>query len=198
MDRALKSVPLLSALFLLVHIPAMGQDVPRVELGPIVGVSYIFDDIDPFKGHAGARVTVNINRNFAVEGEALWQSGGSGNVFSKPGEEFVAQFDLKATRRMIWDGIDVFAVVGPGLVNRRVGIADPNPPPFTIRPTIIVRETVATFNFGGGVEFVPSDRFGIRLDLVGLVVPLEPRPFSVASSGVDTRTMLKLSSMFRF
>ena len=179
----MKRVALVLAL-LLVPVAVMAQEeVPKAEVG------VYFENLQLSHGNStfgnvtfardtvgfGFRATYNVNRWAAIEGLFGWTPGADINgvggmsddlFFAGQNAEyniFHNEWQVKATARQgDNDQVGLFVFAGPGWVR-----ADPN----------VVAEnglgassfTKFTFTFGGGVEYYPHRKFGLRVDVGDMI-----------------------------
>ncbi|HXE75253.1 MAG TPA: outer membrane beta-barrel protein [Candidatus Xenobia bacterium] len=207
----MKRVALVLAL-LLVPVAVMAQEeVPKAE----VGIYYENLQVAHFNTTLGAanfdrkasgfgfRGTINVNRWAAVETVLSWQpnvdittvAGLPANVVFGATQNaeyniFHNEYHFKATARQgDNDQVGLFVYAGPGWVH-----ADPN---------AIVESTLATsavnkftFTFGGGIEYYPIRKFGLRVDIGDLIA------FLGTVDGVEQNTtnnlVFRIGASFRW
>jgi hypothetical protein len=185
------------------------EEVPRAE----IGVSYeLFQaahanstlgniNFDRKTSGFSFRGTYNVNRWAAVETTFGFQPsldvqniGGLpvAGVLTGPNADFNLfhnEYKFKGTARQgDNDQVGLFAFAGPGWLR-----ADPNA---TLEPLVGGAITKFTFEFGGGIEYYPTRRFGLRLDLSDLVA------FLGTINGVEQNTtnnfVLRVGASFRW
>ncbi len=202
----MKRVALVLAL-LLVPVAVMAQEeVPKGEIGvyyenlqlahansPLGDVNF-----DRKASGGGVRGTYNVNRWAAVETLFTWQPnvdvntvGGAPVSAVLPGAEFNVfhnEYHIKATARQgDQDQVGLFVFAGPGWLR-----IDPN----AVAETVVSTTNKFTFAFGGGVEYYPLRKFGLRLDIGDLIA------FLGTIDGVQQNTtnnlMIRVGASFRW
>ena len=168
---------------LLVPLAVMAQEeVPKGEIGihyENLQLSHANTDagnmnFDRKTSGFGFRGTYNVNRWAAIEGLFTWQPsvdvisvGGipANSVFAGQDADFDVfhnEWQVKATARQgDNDQVGLFAFAGPGFIH-----GDPNA---TLETFGADTFTKFTFTFGGGVEYYPHRKFGLRVDIGDMI-----------------------------
>jgi Outer membrane protein beta-barrel domain len=137
------------------------------------GTVPFFSDVTSIGG--GGRLTFNLTRHMALEGELNYFPGaGFYDV-----RRFQGQFGVKSGLR--YDRFGVFGKVRPGFVKTEFDV-----PVFCIQapcPPINVEDTGFSLDLGGVVEFYPSRRVTVRFD-VGDTIINNREPVYILASGL--------------
>jgi outer membrane protein with beta-barrel domain len=180
---------------LIAHESAMAQSEEyKIEAGVQLSVlgrnsGRFFDN--PGGLGVGGRVTVDLTKHLAVEGEMNYFPGsGSNNTRS-----FQGQFGVKSGVRFQRFGL--FGKVRPGFINARsefatgcsicrIGSVCILPPCFAV--PIVASETRASLDVGGIIEFYPLKRITVRFDVGDTIINRAyPRNNLQVSAGVGYR-----------
>jgi outer membrane protein with beta-barrel domain len=170
-------------LFLLTLIPQKSvlaqQEIPKFEVGAQFSVlgRRAGDDATSIGG--GVRLTFNLNRYLALEGELnYFPSAGFNDV-----RRFQGQFGVKSGLR--FNRVGVFGKVRPGFINTKYEFrtfCPPYPIPFPCPPGTVciiapcfpgaftVADTDLSLDVGGVIEFYPSKLVTVRFDVGDTVV----------------------------
>ena len=162
------------------------EELPKVE----VGVDFLLTASHSGQAlpGAGARLTYNLNRHFAIEGAAYFSPGTSCQFC---GDELTGRitqgmFGLKAGQRLRKFGI--FGKVRPGVINLSQGEFDLVPTgsskpfltaPFDELPFRLVTRSRTDFatDVGGVLEIYPKKNFFLRFDTGVLIERVGSRTF---------------------
>jgi len=129
-----------------------------------------FDNATSIGG--GGRLTFNLTRYLALEGEMNYFPGaGFNNV-----RRFQGQFGIKSGLR--FDRFGVYGKVRPGFVNTKYEV-----PVFCIQgpcPPIIDKDTGFSMDLGGVVEFYPSKLVTVRFDVGDTIINRRELPYYFA------------------
>jgi hypothetical protein len=171
-----------SLLFTLIfHASVSAQsEVPKIEVGVQFSVtgangSYWLGRVTSVGG--GGRVTFNLMRNLALEGELnRFPSAGFDNV-----SKFQGQFGVKSGLR--FDRFGVFGKVRPGFIHTKFDFRTFCPPPsFLCPPGVVciptpcspssfpVINTEFSLDIGSVIEFYPSKLVAVRFDVGDTIV----------------------------
>ena len=198
-----------SLLLLLALVPVSlvaQEQVPKVELG----LSYenlqashansLLGGLNFGRRASGVnfRATININRWAAVETTFGFQPDlnvetvGGAPAISRGfgGAEFNVlhnEYKFKATARQgDKDQLGIFAFAGPGWVH-----ADPN----SVLEPLVGSFTKSTVEFGGGVEYYPHRKFGLRVEVSDLIARLGT---ITVTQPTTNNFVLRVGASFRF
>jgi hypothetical protein len=167
---------------------AQTSDHP-ITVGGFVGTIDLRGPVGEKPGGFGGRVTYDFNDNFALDGEAAYfPQNPSGNF-----GQTVALAGLKAGIRQ--EKIGVFAKVRPGVV--RFG-GD------FFKAYNIQSQDHFAVDVGGVVEFYPSKRFVVRVDLGDTIIPFGqdtvrgPLPPYVTRPGTTHNFQASIGVGFKF
>ena len=134
------------------------------------GTGPFFDSATSIGG--GGRLTFNLTRYMALEGELNYFPGaGFNNV-----RRFQGQFGVKSGLR--FDRFGVFGKVRPGFVNTKYEV-----PVFCIKgpcSPVIDKDTGFSMDLGGVVEFYPSRRATVRFDVGDTIINRREPPYYLA------------------
>ncbi|HKQ78386.1 MAG TPA: outer membrane beta-barrel protein [Blastocatellia bacterium] len=130
----------------------------------------------------GGRITFNLTKNLALEGEMNYFPGAGFNDVRR----FQGQFGVKSGLR--YDKFGVFGKVRPGFVNLNYEF-----PVFCIQgpcPPINVENTNFSLDLGGVVEFYPSRRVTVRFDVGDTIINQREPAFLLAREffGISPRS----------
>ncbi len=142
------------------------------------GTSPFFFDTTSIGG--GGRVTFNLTKYMAVEGELNYFPGAG---FSDV-RRFQGQFGIKSGLR--YERFGVFGKVRPGFVN-----SDFDVPLFcnqALCPQINIENTNFSLDLGGVIEFYPARRITVRFDVGDTIINHRDTfiPFSASVFGLST------------
>jgi hypothetical protein len=185
------------------------QETPKFEVGAQFSVlgRRVSDDATSIGG--GVRLTFNLNRYLALEGELnYFPSAGFNDV-----RRFQGQFGVKSGLR--FERLGVFGKVRPGFMDTKSRFRTCSLcPPGVVCAQICfpvefnVADTGFSLDVGGVVEFYPSKRITVRFDVGDTIVnreggvivfPFNPPLFAVSGSNFATHNLqLSAGVMYRF
>ncbi len=170
------TICVLLLLTLITHKSALAQqEEPRFEVGAQFSVIGRGAGGDARSIGGGGRLTFNLTRYLALEGELnYFPSAGFNDVRS-----FQGQFGIKSGLR--FDRIGVFGKLRPGFINTKYNVRTicslfPCPPGVVCIPVICspsnftVADTDLSLDVGGVIEFYPSKLVTLRFDVGDTVV----------------------------
>jgi hypothetical protein len=153
----MKSKPLSVALFGILTCSQLlnaQSNPPRFELGPVLNTVKACEHCD-FNQGGGGRITVNLGPFLATEVELTRPFAGGETLTSLAVK---GTYRMEDRRWLRFAGMNVFGKAGPAFLNHE-------PPCYKC---IAQRDTKTVFDFGGGIEVVPTSRpVAIRFDVTG-------------------------------
>lgn len=133
------------------------SDLPKFEVGAHFTTLDLRETIGEKPAGIGARFTYNVDEHFSFDSEINYFPEDGSNNFG----ETQGLFGLKAGKRFS-DKIGVFAKARPGFVRLGDAFVARNP---------AAEQTKFALDVGGVVEFYPSERFAIRIDVGDTIIP---------------------------
>ncbi|MBL8172226.1 MAG: porin family protein [Acidobacteria bacterium] len=177
------------------HSVAFAQsDTPKVEVG-VHFTSLRLSEFEKNDPGVGARVTFNLNKNIALEGEFNFLPREQTNI---SGDRKQGLFGVKAGWRN--DRFGVFGKARPGFIHFSrtalpVACVATDPPPLSCT---VGGTTPFAFDLGGVLEFYPSQHTVVRFDAGDTMIRYERLRFTGREHFVSHNPQFSIGVGYRF